>query len=75
MNKQELIEKFGEKIKLISKDYPYDRILSELWYGIKNLSIRLNLKLLTNTFAMTMASAFISVQVLEVILETLISKS
>lgn len=37
MNVKELIEKYGEKFKLISKDYPYDRALSELWYDIKNL--------------------------------------
>ena len=37
MNVKELIEKYGEKFKLISKDYPYDRALSELWYDIKQL--------------------------------------
>ena len=37
MNVQRLIEKYGEKFKLISKDYPYDRALSELWYDIKQL--------------------------------------
>ena len=37
MKVQRLIEKYGEKFKLISKDYPYDRALSELWYDIKNL--------------------------------------
>ena len=37
MNVQRLIEKYGEKFKLISKDFPYDRALSELWYDIKNL--------------------------------------
>ena len=41
----------------------------------KNRSIQLNLKLLINTFVMTMTSDFISVQVLEVILENLTSKS
>ena len=37
MKVQRLIEKYGEKFKLISKDYPYDRALSELWYDIKQL--------------------------------------
>ncbi len=37
MKVQQLIDKYGEKFKLISKDYPYDRALSELWYDIKNL--------------------------------------
>ena len=37
MNVKELIEKYGEKFKLISKDYPYDRALSELCYDIKQL--------------------------------------
>ena len=37
MNVKELIDKYGEKFKLISKDYPYDRALSELWYDIKQL--------------------------------------
>ncbi len=37
MNVQRLIDKYGEKFKLISKDYPYDRALSELWYDIKQL--------------------------------------
>lgn len=37
MNIQQLIDKYGEKFKLISKDYPYDRALSELWYDIKKL--------------------------------------
>ena len=41
----------------------------------KEEDYHLNLKLLINTFVMTMASAFISVQVLEVILENLTSKS
>ena len=37
MKVKQLIDKYGEKFKLISKDYPYDRALSELWYDIKNL--------------------------------------
>ena len=37
MNVKRLIDKYGEKFKLISKDYPYDRALSELWYDIKQL--------------------------------------
>ena len=37
MKVQRLIEKYGEKFKLISKDYPYDRALSELWYDIEQL--------------------------------------
>lgn len=37
MNVQRLIEKYGEKFKLISKDFPYDRALSELWYDIEQL--------------------------------------
>ena len=37
MNVKELIEKYGEKFKSISKEYPYDRALSELWYDIKQL--------------------------------------
>ena len=37
MNVKELIEKYGEKFKLISNDYPYNRALSELWYDIKQL--------------------------------------
>ena len=37
MKVQQLIDKYGEKFKLISKDFPYDRALSELWYDIKNL--------------------------------------
>lgn len=37
MNVQRLIDKYGEKFKLISKDFPYDRALSELWDDIKNL--------------------------------------
>ena len=37
MKVQRLIEKYGEKFKLISKDYPYERALSELWYDIKQL--------------------------------------
>ena len=37
MKVQRLIDKYGEKFKLISKDYPYDRALSELWYDIKQL--------------------------------------
>ena len=40
MKVQQLIDKYGEKFKLISKDYPYDRALSELWYDIKNLDER-----------------------------------
>ena len=37
MNVQQLIDKYGEKFKLISKDFSYDRALSELWDDIKNL--------------------------------------
>lgn len=37
MKVQQLIDKYGENFKLISKDFPYDRALSELWYDIKNL--------------------------------------
>ena len=33
MNVKELIEKYGEKFKLISKDYPYDKKCSGTLYG------------------------------------------